>query len=192
VFGIRLDKSSQLKKVLVIGNGESRCGIDLTQLKKQYVTFGCNAVHRDAVVDYLICYDKRTADEAFSNPSTQNTIIYRRDSLPPLPDNEQSSTWGSGSYAVFLAAYLGYTDISLLGFDLYPINDQINNIYKGSKNYESSKPVDPSYWVDNLSKIFQWYPTVEFTIINNKDWNFPKEWKYSNVKLLTLNTFQVQ
>ena len=107
-------------------------------------------------------------------------------------NNEQPTTWGSGSYAVFLAAYLGYKDISLLGFDLYPINDQVNNIYKGSKNYESYNPVDPAYWIDNLAKIFQWFPSVEFTIINNESWNFPNEWKYFNVKLLTLNTFQVQ
>ena len=47
-----------------IGNGESRKDLDINFLKSYGKVYGCNAIHRDFKVDYLICCDKRMVEEA--------------------------------------------------------------------------------------------------------------------------------
>ena len=198
-----------MSKAVVIGNGESRRDIDLNKYKTEYTLIGCNALHRDITVDHLICCDRRMAVEATDNPNTKNTVIYVRDSwyhyfrkilknkniklLPALPytgetKKDDPEHWGSGGFAVLLAASLGFEEIEIIGFDLYPIDHTVNNIYKDTENYAKagSRPVDPSYWIYQLGKIFQHYPNTTFIIRNNSLWQFPLEWQKSNVKFIAL------
>jgi len=174
--------------VLVIGNGESRIGCNLNELKDRYVLIGCNAIHRDVRVDHLICCDRRMVLEAEKNIQINETKIYTRSSVPALPyrgelKQDQAEHWGSGGFAVLLGAQIS-SDITLLGFDLYAKNNQVNNVYKGTQNYskEDSRPVDHSYWVYQISKVFEYYPDKQFTIVNYPDWNMPLNWQRSNVK----------
>ena len=44
--------------------------------------------------------------------------------------------WDSGTTAIHLACQEGYDEVYLLGFDLDPRKSIINNIYKGTQNYE--------------------------------------------------------
>lgn len=190
---------------LVIGNGESRTGIDIPPLRNDYILFGCNAIHRDTTVDHLICCDRRMGEEATQNFKTADTKIYVRPDwfhyfrkvkknknvyqVPDLPyvGNDKADTpinWGSGCYAVLLAATLGHKEITLLGFDLYPIDDQFNNVYKGTANYskQGSQAVDPSYWIYQIGMVFKHFPETQFTITNIPNWIMPREWQYPNVK----------
>jgi hypothetical protein len=86
-----------------------------------------------------------------------------------------------------LAVTLVCNKISLLGFDLYGIDNRVNNIYKGTSNYlaADSRAVDPSYWIYQTGLIFKHYPDIEFTIINTPDWPMPDAWKYPNVNFST-------
>ena len=200
--------SEKSSKVLVIGNGESRIGQDLNQAKDRYVLVGCNAIHRHVRVDHIICCDRRMGDEVLANPLANETMLYVRESwyhyfrkinkrkntqvVPDLPyrgegKQDQPEHWGSGGYAVLVAASLGYKNITLIGFDLYGTNDRVNNVYKGTNNYNSadSKPVDYSYWIYQIGKVFQYYPDATFTVINHADWKMPEVWKKSNVKFKT-------
>ena len=52
---------------VVIGNGESRGSLDLANLKNTVTLIGCNAIHRDIVVDHLVCCDQRMVKEAEAN-----------------------------------------------------------------------------------------------------------------------------
>ena len=61
-----------MSKALVIGNGESRRGIDLEIYRTTHTLIGCNAIHRDLVVDHLICCDRRMGAEATENPLTKD------------------------------------------------------------------------------------------------------------------------
>lgn len=190
--------------VLVIGNGESRKGIDLPPLRNDYTLIGCNAIHRDLTVDHLICCDRRMAEEATDNPKTQDTLIYVRDDwfnyfrkikknknvrhVPNLPyqgdaKQDHPDHWGSGCYAILVATELS-KDVSIIGFDLYGVSDRVNNIYKGTPNYskQESNAVDPSYWIYQIGKIFKHNPDTTFTIINIPNWIMPMEWQYNNVK----------
>ena len=194
--------------ILVVGNGQSREQVDLNQISN---IVGCNALIRDVPVDHLVCCDRRMVEEAIEHPNAKNTIIYVRPDwfehfrkikkdrrilkVPELPYQTSRSKidnpihWGSGAYAVLLAATLD-DEVTLLGFDLYSINDKVNNIYKGTLNYclKESKPVDHSYWEYQIGKVFESFPDTKFKILNNKDWILPKKWKYPNVEFEVLAT----
>lgn len=199
---------------VVFGNGESRKNIDPSLLKSSNTLIGCNAIHRDAIMDHLVCCDRRMVEEAVSSPNTKYTLIYVREDwfkyyrkiqkdkrthlVPSLPytgeeKKDQPSHWGSGGYAVLLAASLGYKNISLVGFDLYPMNNKVNNLYKGTQNY--SKPdtqaVDYNYWVYQISKVFKHFPETTFTVVNESKWQLPPMWKRPNVDFISLDNFKV-
>jgi hypothetical protein len=193
---------------LVIGNGESRRQIDIS-MYTDYVLIGCNAIHRDLNVNHLICCDRRMAEEAVNNPNTKDTEIYVRDHwhhyfrkirknkninlLPEVPTKgelkkDQGEHWGSGGYAVLLAAVLEHKEVTLIGFDLYPIDHTVNNIYKGSSNYArtGAQAVDPSYWVYQIAAVFMYYPATKFFIRNRPGWLMPAEWQKNNVEFVAL------
>jgi hypothetical protein len=198
-----------MSKALVIGNGESRKSIDIEKYRNTHTLIGCNALHRDIVVDHLICCDRRMVAEAVENPQTKNTLIYVRPHwfhffrkikknknikvVPELPFKGESKKddpehWGSGCFAVLLAASSDVEEIELIGFDLYPIDKSVNNIYKGTSNYSriDSQPVDPSYWIYQIGRIFQNYPSKKFIIRNKDSWNVPEEWRKNNVLFVAL------
>jgi hypothetical protein len=198
-----------MPRAVVVGNGESRKHIDLESYRSEYTLIGCNALHRDISVDHLVCCDRRMVDEAIINPNISDTMIYVRESwyhffrkilknkriqhLPPIPlvgdtKRDQPDHWGSGCYAILLAAYLGFNKITLIGFDLYPTQNRVNNIYKGTSNYAKAdaQAVDYSYWVYQTAMVFRQYPNVEFTVVNYANWSMPKEWQKNNVKFLAL------
>jgi hypothetical protein len=204
--------SEKLNKVLVIGNGESRKVVDLENLKKKFYTIGCNALHRDFISDKLVCCDRRMADESTENPLTKQTEIYVRKEwyhffrkikknknirlVPDLPykgteRRDDPINWGSGGYAVLLAA-LEFDHIYLLGFDLYPnIDNKFNNIYKNSQNYnkEDDRPVDPSYWIHQIAKIFTLFREKNFYIINEEEWKIPDQWNRNNIQFIKIKDF---
>ena len=62
--------------MIVIGNGESRQGIDINELQSEKV--GCNAIIRDFTVHHLVCCDKRMVAEAINNKRISNQNIYTR------------------------------------------------------------------------------------------------------------------
>lgn len=187
-----LEKS---KKTLVLGNGQSRQNL---KIENNYTIFGCNAVHRDIQVDYLICCDKRMVKEAIA---TKSFPIYTRrrwykdflnNEVYPLPDlpyegslrEDDPFHWGSGPYAVLMAALYGQ-DVTLVGFDLYGIDKKVNNIYKDTVNYapRDRSAVDPRYWIYQIGKVFQYFPHINFIVLNNDGWELPIQWKLNNVLL---------
>ena len=183
--------------MLVIGNGESRKGIDLD---KHFDTkVGCNAIVRDYSVDYLICADKRMVMEALGK-SYKNPIFTRSDwvsifhknknvrVVPPLPYNgterwDEPFQWGSGPYAVLVGAiYTKTNTVDLIGFDLHSKTPTVNNIYKGTPNYidADKRAVDPRYWIHQIGMVFKYFPKIQFTIYQD-DWELPESWNYPNV-----------
>lgn len=149
------------------------------------------------------------AAEATANPQTKNTLIYVRDQwfhyfrkieknknirqLPTIPfigelKKDQPDHWGSGGYAVLLAATLGFKEITLVGFDLYPSLERVNNIYKGTTNYAKpdAQAVDYSYWVHQISQVFKYYPDSNFIIKNKQGWTVPSDWQKNNVTFIAL------
>lgn len=189
--------------MIVIGNGESRLAIDVGQTTEDKI--GCNAIHRDCVVEYLVAVDRRCVVEALESPNCKKSTIYTRhdwrfhfddyrvDVVPDLPYKgtvraDEPFHWGSGPYAVLLAATL--TDvIKLVGFDLWSKDSLVNNVYKGTKNYVKAdyRAVDPSYWIHQISKVFVCFPDKYFIVYNVEGWEMPESWKLANVEFKTID-----
>lgn len=186
--------------MLVIGNGESRTGIDIDIIDDTKI--GCNAIMRDSHVDYLVCVDRRMVEEAISrNVNLTGTVVYTRSDwypkyktlkireLPPLPYSgterwDEPFQWGSGPYAVLLGAKMCKGDtVRLLGFDLHSLTQNVNNMYKGTSNYDSAdkRAVDPRYWIHQIGKVFEMYPRRTFVIYQDDNWELPQAWNHPNI-----------
>ena len=187
----------------VFGNGESRTSIDIDKLDGPKI--GCNAIHRDYHMDHLVCVDRRMAQEAVDANLKHTQIYTRKDwiswfpqgvtTVPDLPYEgkqrwDEPFQWGSGPYAVLLSAMLckGRT-VRLIGFDLHSTTNTVNNVYKGTSNYDpvDKNAVDPRYWIHQISTVFDWFPKLRFKIYQTQDWTLPESWKKHNVSLDILN-----
>ena len=187
-------------KATVIGNGESRQGFDLTTLDG--VTYGCNALYRDFLCDYLVCVDKRMVREAleggYKNPIyTGNQWNFNESNvciLPPFTWEENEKwekhyQWNSGVHAVWLALQTpALTELTIIGFDLYSKDEKVNNLYKDTLNYESSDhhAVGHQHWVLQFERMFGLYPNVRFNYYVPVGFRVPEDWqKKSNLYLFT-------
>ena len=172
--------------MLVIGNGESRKDLNIDAYERTKI--GCNAVFRDSYVHHLICCDRRMVIEA-QESKYKGTLYTRRDwvdqfknveVVPELPYKGDTRPddpwhWGSGPFAVLLASRLCYEfkqPVHLIGFDLESDTNTVNNLYKGTKNYakEDSRPIDPSYWIYQMNKVFEHSKDIQFIYYNTKPW----------------------
>jgi hypothetical protein len=213
---VRLNKAVDMhysKTVVIVGNGESRSSLDLSNLKNTVTLIGCNAIHRDLAVDHLVCCDQRMVKEAVANKSISHIYtrpryfrdfhkILQKDAVNNLPDlpyegtlkPDQPEHWGSGPYAMLLAAHLKFKSVYMIGFDLYGKNRLVNNVYKNTNNYlPATKPaVDPAYWIYQGRKVFQCHESVKFKIFNLPEWSLPIEWQLPNVEVFDLNKFRLE
>ena len=189
--------------MLVIGNGESRKSIDISTLKLP--TVGCNAIFRDMTVDHLVCVDRRMIREALEHNNTNQSILYTRPEwcaeigvfpVPELPykgDLRQDAPWhwGTGQYALLVAVkYCVMDHILVIGFDMKSKDGLVNNYYKDSKSYDESKKsaVDPSYWLYQNRKIFEYYPKQNFNFYVDEYFKVPEGWdKISNLRILPIS-----
>jgi len=188
--------------IVVLGNGESR-----KNFPTQKSVIGCNAIFRDQEIDRLVCVDPNLLEESLGSKNTKSTAIYTRKEwmkvfrdprlnsiceIPYQPTDKMDYDrhWGSGTHAVLLAGSLD-NEISLIGFDLYPVDGKINNIYKNTLGYcsKDSPPVNPVFWIHQISQTFRYYIDKYFIIYNFKGWNPPSEWKLPNVTIKPLDSF---
>jgi len=189
----------------VFGNGESRTSVNIDNLSG--IKVGCNAIYRDYSMDHLICVDRRMVQEALSNNTNQHSYIYTRHdwisqfdatrlrTVPKLPYNgserwDEPFQWGSGPYAVLLAAKLcKKATVHLVGFDLHSNTPTVNNVYKDTDNYDSSdkRAVDPRYWIHQIGMIFTYYTKINF-VVHNDNFELPKAWIHPNVLLDTISS----
>jgi hypothetical protein len=189
----------------VFGNGESRTSVNIDNLIGTKI--GCNAIYRDYMMDHLICVDRRMVQESLDKNANQNSYIYTRQdwisqfeaarlrTVPKLPYSgserwDEPFQWGSGPYAVLLAAKLCKKEtVHLVGFDLYSNTNTVNNVYKDTNNYDSSdkRAVDPRYWVHQIGMVFSCYTKIQF-VVHNDDFKLPKSWNLPNVLLDTISS----
>lgn len=197
-----------MRRALVLGNGESRASVNIEHFRSSHTLIGCNAIHRDLLVDQLVCCDQRMVREALENPQYKEIPIWVRSEwyqffrkiqknknireLPQLPyqgtkRQDEPRNWGSGTYAVLLAA-LEFDSVDLVGFDLYGNNKRVNNIYKGTSNYSGrdSSAVDPNYWIYQIGQIIKLFPRTRFNFINRQEWEMPESWKNKNARKLNI------
>jgi hypothetical protein len=188
------------KKIILIGNGESRLGIEFNSMPDYKI--GCNAAYRDFKVDCVVAVDRRVIVELLENNFKQ--LVYTRPDwimpypnikiLPDLPYQGDKKAddpwhWGTGPHSCNVAASMNPNEVHLYGFDLWGVDNKINNVYKDTKNYDTSErgAIDPRFWIYQLAKCFELYPNIQWIQHQPSDWKKPESWNFSNLSVNTLN-----
>ena len=68
-----------MSKAFCIGNGESRKGFDLEQLRPHGKIYGCNALYRDFTPDVLVAVDHGVCHEIYNSGYCQKNEAWFRD-----------------------------------------------------------------------------------------------------------------
>ena len=123
-----------------IGNGPSRKGFDLTSLTESGQTYGCNALYRDFVPDYLFSVDAPMSKKLSEDKVYEKCVCYaptlevnRNKGLTLIPRNPH---YTSGNQAIWTATVHGHKNIYLIGYDFREYGPgQLNNMYQDTENY---------------------------------------------------------
>jgi len=165
----------------VIGNGPSRLDFDLDQINKHMTTYGCNALYRDFMPDYLVSMDIFMVDEILRNRVHHDTIFYTQHTNK-IDDLERSgepinfvqsrkSTTDSGTNSVELACQNNHDIVYIIGFDYSDVHEKLPNVYAGTPNY-SAQQNSTGQDIKNkqrLKKLVQEHSNTTFVRVNGSN-----------------------
>jgi hypothetical protein len=199
----------------VLGNGESRRGIDINDLKERGTVFACNGVYRTHQPDWLIAVDPKMMLEIAETDYVVHNKVYsnfnaqyqkQQKLLDHVTWAKPSLGWSSGPTALRLACEKQFKEIYILGFDYQGHNDgsnknrfKFNNVFKDTRNYKKSQDEATFYgnWMNQTKRVFDDFKDVKFNRVIPEGWFQPKDlvWK-ENCKHITtehfLSKFDVQ
>jgi len=181
----------------VLGNGESRKGIDINDLKKHGTVFACNGVYRTDKPDFLIAVDPKMVLEIAESDYPVHNKVYSNfnaqyNKNPKILENVQwfkpSLGWSSGPTALRMACDHGFKEIYILGFDYQGVADsstknrfKVNNLFKDTRNYKKGNEQATFFgnWMNQTKKCLQDFKDVQFHRVIPTGWFKPKdiEWK---------------
>ena len=192
----------------VLGNGESRKGIDINDLKSKGKVYACNAVYRTHQPDWLIAVDPKMMLEIAETDYVVHNKVYSNYNVqyekhPKLKDHVTWATpslgWSSGPTGLRLSCDHGFQDIYILGFDYQglPVDPKknrfhLNNIYGDTRNYKKSNDEATFYgnWMNQTKQCLQDYPNVKFNRVIPNGWFKPNDIdRAENLKHLTTEEF---
>lgn len=195
-------KATPTGNAYCIGNGPSRKDFDLNSLSATGQTYGCNALYRDFMPDYLFMVDAMMTKEIVDNKIDKKTICYapslevnrhKESDLHLIPHNQH---YTSGNQAIWTSAIHGHKNIYMIGYDFREYGKGVlNNIYQNSKNYgERHSDMIFTEWFTTFRKIIKQRPYCNFTIVHD---NPPDYLHYTqtgtdlgNTKLMTYAEFK--
>jgi hypothetical protein len=131
----------------VLGNGISRKIIPLEPLRDKGKIYGCNAIYRDFIPDYLVAVDSKMVFELVEKNIPNKVSVWTNPNrsykkFHHLNFFEPSLGWSSGPTALHLASMHKHQLIYILGFDFMGTPEgKHNNIYSDSRNYKKSTDV---------------------------------------------------
>ena len=159
-----------------IGNGPSRKGFDLNKLKATGQTYGCNALYRDFMPDFIFSVDTKMSMKMVEDEVGLKTVHYG----PALEVNRKQSKgmihlipnnphWISGNAAFWTAGVHGHKNIYLLGFDFREYGKgKLNNIYQDTENYgERNDDKIFEGWLKHLRDMLKMRPYVNYTVVHD-------------------------
>ena len=181
----------------VLGNGESRRGIDINDLKEKGTVYACNAVYRIHQPHWLVAVDPKMMLEIAETDYVVHNKVYSNfnsqyNKVSKLMDHvtwsKPSLGWSSGPTALKLACDHGIKEIYILGFDYQGLKEdsknnifKLNNVFGGTRNYKKPNDQATFYgnWMNQTKRCLQDYPDVKFRRVIPKGWFQPKdlEWK---------------
>jgi hypothetical protein len=200
-------------RAVVIGNGTSRLDFDLrmfleyregnfqnwkpASIKRTFYTYGCNAIFRDYVTDFIAITGEGLLDEFVSTVQRQEVIAYANNQfLYKHPSKfsliPQNPNLNSGAIASYLAAFDGHSQIYMLGFDGNDTPNYNYNVYANTSYYPTLyENVQEDFWVKSLSTIMKVYNDTEFVrVMPTSSSRIPEPWKYfTNFRQVNFNQF---
>lgn len=159
-----------------IGNGPSRKDFDLNKLKETGQTYGCNALYRDFMPDFIFSVDTNMTMQMVKDEVGMKTIHY----APALQVNRKESKgmihlipnnphWISGNAAFWTAGVHGHKNIYLIGYDFREYGKgQLNNIYQDTKFY--GKRNDDNIfdgWLKQFRDMLKMRPYVNYFVVHD-------------------------
>jgi len=161
-----------------IGNGPSRKQFDLTRLKASGQTYGCNALYRDFIPDYIFSVDSPMTLEMIKENVYEKCVHYAPSlevnrypkggpsHLHLIPNNPH---WICGSSAFWTAGVHGHKNIYLLGYDFREFGkDKFNNIYQDTENY-GARHSDTVFdgWLKQFRDMLKMRPDVNYIMVHD-------------------------
>jgi len=174
----------------VLGNGESRKGIDINDLKEKGTVFACNAVYRTHRPDFLIAVDPKMILEIAETDYPVHNKVWSNfnaqyNKHPKILNHvnwfKPSLGWSSGPTALRMACEHGFKEIYILGFDYQGHKDgkrfKLNNIFGDSRNYKKRNDEATFYgnWMNQTKRCLQDFKDVQFHRVIPKGWFQPKD-----------------
>ena len=159
-----------------IGNGPSRKGFDLNRLKPHGQTYGCNALYRDFMPDFIfsvdakmsaqMCLDKVGRKTIHYAPSIEVNRRHAKGMVHLIPNNPH---WISGNQAFWTAGVHGHKNIYLIGYDFREYGKgQLNNIYQDSLNYgERNSDTVFDGWLKQFRDCIKMRPYINYTVVHD-------------------------
>lgn len=163
-----------MSMAFVLGNGQSRSGLPLHDLKKHGSIYGCNALFRDFAPEVLVATDRPIAQHIEETGySLKNKFYTRRPGAGTGAITIPNPYFGysSGPVAVALAALAQHKKIYMLGFDLGPTeNKKFNNLYANTEFYKESgaTPTYTGNWVKQIQHICREFSETKFVRVCGK------------------------
>jgi hypothetical protein len=195
----------------VLGNGESRKGIDINDLKQRGTVFACNGVYRTHQPDWLVAVDPKMMLEIAETDYVVNNKVYsnynaqyqkHQKLLDHVTWSKPSLGWSSGPTALRLALEKGFKEIYILGFDYQGHLEsqknnrfRFNNVFKDTRNYKKSNDEATFYgnWMNQTKRCLNDYKDAKFHRVIPKGWFKPKDIEFSeNLKHVTIDEFLSQ
>lgn len=181
----------------VIGNGPSRKQFDLNCINQSMTTYGCNALHRDFIPNYLISMDWAIVQEILENDVHYRTNFYTQDCAQfnhMSYEKKERINWlksmnkrlDSGNSALEVALEHDYEIIYMIGFD-YNTDDKLPNVYHGTTHYarNSNVPAAESMareWQQRLRKLVNEFPDTRIIRVNGS---------YTEMSIDTINYSEI-
>ena len=174
----------------VLGNGESRKGIDIDDLKEKGTVFACNAVYRTHRPHFLVAVDPKMileiaeTDYMLHNKVWSNfNAQYNKNQkiLDHVNWFKPSLGWSSGPTALRMACEHGFKEIYILGFDYQGHQDgkrfKLNNMFGDTRNYKKKNDEATFYgnWMNQTKRCLQDFKDVQFHRVIPKGWFAPKD-----------------
>ena len=193
----------------VLGNGQSRRGIEINDLKEKGTVFACNAVYRTHRPDFLIAVDPKMILEIAETDYMLHNKVWSNfnaqyNKNPKILNHvnwfKPSLGWSSGPTALRMACEHGFREIYILGFDYQGLAEKngknnryrLNNIFGDTRNYKKNNDEATFYgnWMNQTKKCLKDFPDTKFHRVIPKGWFKPKdlEWN-SNIDHPTTEEF---
>ena len=165
----------------IIGNGPSRLNFSLETIGSKMTTYGCNALYRDYMPNYLVSMDYDMVKEILNNKVHHKITFYTQhdNRIDELAKSGEPINffWGfretndSGNSALKLALTNKHDVVYMIGFDYATTPSVLPNVYVGTQNYVKNHVwpaanMRDTEWAKRLRKILKEHPDQKVIRVN--------------------------